>query len=107
MSDRYAILVDKKVVPTSLSDWARWMESSHAQTPEEVLKRRTVARTKLHNDQVLVSTVFLGVNYGFNKDLWFETMVFGGEHEDFTQRYETYKEALEGHKKIVQMVQGN
>lgn len=51
----------------------------------------------------LVSTVFLGINHGFTgtRELWFETMVFGGPHDGQQDRYETYDQAVEGHKQVV------
>lgn len=52
-----------------------------------------------------ISTVFLPVNHGFgDKDLWFETMIFGGEHGGYQERYETYEQAERGHVKAVLLV---
>lgn len=54
-----------------------------------------------------VSTVFLTWDHSFNnsdKPVLFETMVFGGEYNDYQERYETYEEAIEGHKQICYMV---
>ena len=39
-----------------------------------------------------------------NLPVLFETMVFGGEYDDYQERYHTYDEAEEGHKRIVEMV---
>lgn len=67
-----------------------------------------VARTYLNND-VFVSTVWLGVDHSFmNLDtpIIFETMVFGGKYDDYTKRYSTEQEALEGHKTVVDIVCG-
>jgi len=51
-----------------------------------------------------VSTVWLGMDYGFNerKPVIFETMVFlkGGYMDEYCERYTTKKEALAGHKRI-------
>lgn len=62
-----------------------------------------------------VSTVFLGLDHRFppidhplfppsNHPLLFETMVFGGEHDGYQERYSTAEEAREGHKRVVAMV---
>lgn len=75
---------------------------------------RTVNKTKLLGGEILVSTVFLGINHGFfGRDLWYETMVFGEsagkfgiELDGLTRRYETRTEAQAGHEKVVQTVQG-
>lgn len=57
---------------------------------------------------VTVSTVFLGINHAYNDGppLIFETMVFGGKYSDYTYRYASEAEALEGHKQIIRQVFG-
>lgn len=89
-----AILVDKKVVlePDILA-WARWFESAN----------RRVAETVIPPNNIRVSTVFLGIDHGWHgKPMWFETMIFGGKHDEYTTRCETWDEALEMHKLAVQ-----
>lgn len=86
-----AILSDKKVVPVDdILEWARWFEAAD----------RTVARTNIEGSEV--STVFLGIDHGFSAELWFESMVFGGENDQHQERYRTYGEALLGHERIVE-----
>ena len=53
-----------------------------------------------------VSTVFLGIDYGFGagEPVLFETMIFGGKHDGFQNRYLTWKEAEKGHKKAMELV---
>lgn len=67
---------------------------------------RRVART--YFDSIEVSTVFLAIDHGwFGKPLWFETMIFGSEHPklaEYQERYETWDEAIEGHKRAVELV---
>lgn len=50
-----------------------------------------------------VSTVWLGLNHAWDDGppLIFETMVFGGEHSDWQDRYSTEAEALAGHQRVV------
>ena len=59
---------------------------------------------------ILVSTVFLGIDHSFGKSeipvLW-ETMVFGGLYNEFTQRYTSHEEALKGHSEIINMINLN
>lgn len=63
-------------------------------------------------DDVFVSTVFLGMDHGWNIDkdvnykpvLW-ETMIFGGEHDQYQERYTSYKDALRGHFAVLSLVQ--
>jgi hypothetical protein len=53
-----------------------------------------------HIDNIFISTVFLGLDHAQNSNvpvLW-ETMIFGGEHDQYQERYTSYKDALEGHK---------
>lgn len=53
-----------------------------------------------------VSTVWLGLDHSWNggPPLIFETLVLGGEHDQYMERYSTESEAKEGHKRIVEMV---
>lgn len=54
-----------------------------------------------------VSTVFLGLDHSWGDQdgpILFETMIFGGEYNDFQRRYKTYDEAVQGHNEALQMV---
>jgi hypothetical protein len=79
-----------------IMEWAKLFEDREYQR---------VAKTLLKNGR-LVSTVWLGLDHSFlsNKKEIFETMVFRSE-KDLTdldcERYSTLKEALAGHKKMV------
>ena len=55
---------------------------------------------------IRVSTVFLGLDhaYGSGPPMLFETMIFGGEHDEYQERYSIYEEAEKGHEKVVNMV---
>lgn len=79
----YYILKDKKPVPCDIESWSRWFGTSD----------RTVAKT--WRGEVLVSTVFLGMNHNFvsGSPLLFETMIFGGEHDQYQERCSTWEEA--------------
>lgn len=49
---------------------------------------------------VIVSTVYLGLNYQFSPDgppLFYETMIFGGRRDRYTVRYSSREEAITGH----------
>ncbi len=84
-----AILKGQGVVPIDdLFAWAWWIEKN--------LEARRVAETRL--GAVRISTVFLGLNYGFGgSPLWFETMIFGGGMDGVQWRYATWDEAAKGH----------
>ena len=41
-----------------------------------------------------------------NRPILFETMIFGGEHDQYQERYATREEAVEGHARAVAPVTG-
>ena len=61
----------------------------------------------MRSDGVTISTVFLGLDHawGDGPPLLFETMIFGGSHDQYQERYSSKKEALAGHKQAVAMVE--
>jgi hypothetical protein len=71
--------------------------------------RRVIAWDRVTKDgeKVEVSTIFTGIDYGFgalDKPLLWETMVFGGTHHQYQQRYTSKEEAMEGHARITDIV---
>lgn len=93
---KHYILKDKKLVEVDLMTWAKFFEEDD----------RIVGNFKFN--QVMVSTVFLGIDHSFGQGppLLFETMIFGGKHDQYMDRYSTYKEAERGHKKAIALVKG-
>lgn len=79
-------------------------------------EKRRVARDEV--DGVSVSTVFLPLDHGWGwypdevgeeppgdyRPLIFETMVFGGDLDGEEWRYATEEEAVEGHRRVVELV---
>ena len=59
-------------------------------------------------EPILVSTVFLGFDHGFLDDngppILFETMIFGGKHDQYQERYTTWDDAVAGHERAVRRV---
>lgn len=91
MIDQY-ILDGHKVVPCDdVLEWEKWFKKAD---------RHVAVDTK--ND-VRVDTVFLGINHSFvlGAPLFFETRVFGGEHDDEMEQYSTWEEAAKGHQRMV------
>ena len=91
MSDRYILDGHTPVPCPDLMTWARWIESNR--------DAKRVASTEKNG--LRVSTVFLGVDHGFVEGaapLIFETMIFGGEHDDYQTRCSTWEQAEEMHK---------
>ena len=93
MSDKYILdEVGNAVAEPDLMKWARWFEK----------KERHLADDRIGD--VRVSTIFLGIDHRFGDDgppmLW-ETMIFGGPHNEYQERYSTKAEAEAGHRVAV------
>jgi hypothetical protein len=95
MSGMYILKDGEPVLEPDLMTWAKWYENHEA---------RRVALTQIGD--VKVSTVFLGIDHAFGEGapVLFETMIFGGEHDEYTNRYCTLEEAMIGHERAVAMV---
>lgn len=69
------------------------------------VERRIVAKTR--HGGVLVSTVFLSIDHNYTDKgppvLW-ETMVFGGRHNEECRRYTSREDAVQGHFEMVQEI---
>lgn len=98
MQEGYWILdADKNVVRAKDSfEWARYFESSD----------RIVAKSSIADAEI--STVFLGIDHrwGDGPPLLFETMIFGGEHNNYQERCSTWKQAEEMHENACSLVRG-
>lgn len=91
----YILNESREPVPCDdINVWGRWMESAD----------RRVALTDI-SEYVKVSTVFLGLDHGYGgTPLLFETMVFGGEHDEACQRSTSWAEAEQAHQSMVELV---
>jgi hypothetical protein len=80
----------------TLAEWATAFEDFEA---------KRVAKTTVGDAEV--STVWLGLDHQFGDGppLIFETMIFGGEHDQDGWRYSTEDEAAAGHARVVQALQ--
>lgn len=86
-------------VPTDdVLEWARWFGEA-TETGARILAHDRDEREGA--PEVLVSTVFLGLNHSWVEDgpplLW-ETMILGGIHNGYQRRYHTRAAAIEGHQ---------
>lgn len=84
--------IDRNGKEITLEEWGKLMENKAA---------RSVALDVI--DHVRVSTVWLGLDHQHTPGgppLIFETMVFGGENDDYCRRYSTEAEAIAGHKAV-------
>lgn len=81
------------VAVNSLEEWSRSFNYDG----------RHVGRTQVLDFEV--STVFLGIDRGYEDLMIFETLVFGGKLDGYMWRYSTYEEAERGHQAAVSAVQ--
>ncbi len=97
----YILLDDHNVRPCHFMEWA------------EQFEKMSKANTRHVGDDMIgeyhVSTLWLGLDhnyYGGGPPLLFETMVFHGDHlgDIYMDRYTTWDEAVEGHKKAIEWV---
>lgn len=98
--DHYILDERGEPIEVDLMTWARWFEHE-----DRVVLQEHPAR------DVLVSTVFLGLDHGFYFDglphppvLW-ETMIFGGPFDQFQDRYTSRLDALRGHALALSLVE--
>jgi hypothetical protein len=87
---------DRRGQPIDFDEWGRLFEDRDYQS-----------LVKTHfDDGSWVSTVWMGIDHSFGQGppLIFETMVFGGPHDQEQVRYATEEAAREGHEFIVTML---
>lgn len=77
--------------------WGKWFE-----TGDRIVKQEMIG-------DVRVSTVFLGIDHNWSEGppILFETMIFGGEHDQHQERSSTWKSAEAMHDKACAMVRKN
>lgn len=97
-------MLDADGEPVAVEDvleWSRWWQTAN----------RIVAQDKDEapgaSDDVMVSTVFLGLDHNFNATgppvLW-ETLVFGGPLDGEMWRWTSRTDALVGHQEVCRLV---
>ena len=96
----YWVLIGHEPMAVDLDTWVKWVEEHHNDSLRRV-GDDTVKKQR-------VSTVFLMLdhNFGFglfgdDRPILFETMIFGGTHDQAMWRYATWDEAEAGHRRIV------
>ena len=96
--DHYILNSDGTLRIVPLLEWVAWFETAERHIGNDFLDGG------LH-----VSTVFLGIDHNFRLNgppLLFETMIFGGPHDQYQDRYATKDEALAGHAKALRIAKG-
>lgn len=77
-----------------IEKFAMWYEKAN----------RIVAKDVVGGGDVLVSTVFLGFDHQWDDGeppLLFETMIFGGKHNETLERCSTWDQAVAGHASLL------
>ena len=89
MGEYYKLDENHIPVPCDLYEWGKMFEDGDGRRVGYV-----------EEGDISVSTVFLGMNHnwGDGPPLLFETMIFGGEHDQDQWRHATWDEAVAGHK---------
>ena len=99
MSERYILVNGEPQACQDLLTWAQWFERNS--------EERVVAQDRIGDVQI--STVFLGIDHSFRQGepLLFETMIFGGRHDEYQRRYSTREAAITGHAETLRLVTPN
>lgn len=93
--NHYILNSDGTLTTAELLVWAEWFETADRNIALDILP-----------DGTRISTVFLGIDHRFGSagpPLLFETMIFGGPHDQHQDRYATRDEALMGHALAVKL----
>ncbi len=98
MINQYLFEDGKIIEEPDVIKWAKRFENADKQIALDFAGKATI------------STVFLGVDYNFEETgqpILFETMVFGGKHDQYQERYTTVELAIAGHRRAKDLVKGN
>lgn len=102
----YILDENHKLVPVkNVLEWAEWYEKSLNRIQKQDFVNEGLFK------HIKVSTIFIGCDYMHNDYLslppilW-ETMIFGGQHDGYQERYESYEDAMKGHQKALELVRG-
>ncbi len=86
--------------PIGTMEYLRLMSSRRSDENDSWWRRKT------NVGEAEVSTVWLGINHnwGDGPPLIWETMIFGGEYNEYQWRWASQADALTGHEHIVAML---
>lgn len=102
MSDLYVL--DRNNDARKVNDVAEWGKSFEKGVDS---KKHRVNETFIN--KVRISTVFLGIDHqwGDGPPLIYETMVFGGKHDEYQNRCSNWEQAEKMHDEAVRMVKSD
>lgn len=94
--DRHWKLDGHKVVPANDAlDWGRSFASADRHVGNDAI------------GDVRISTVFLGIGHDYDPPILFETMIFGGDHDQYQERCSTWDEAEKQHAAALALVRAS
>lgn len=95
MAAKYYRLAGREAIPCTLLEWADSFKVS---------KGHVVAQQEVRPG-VRVSTAFLGLDHSWGEGppLLFETMIFGGPHDQYQERCSTWQEAEGQHSQAIKV----
>jgi hypothetical protein len=101
MNHRYILDGHTPVRVDDFKTWARAFDEAD----RRVAKSGDSNAFKKGAGKVWVSTVFLGIDHqwGTGPPLLFETMIFGGEHDEWQDRCSTWEEAEAMHQRACEL----
>ena len=94
--------------PKRSEESKRRKTGTHPQRKPRTPRRKQIGDGVVISDEITVSTVWLGLDHNFmpgSPPAIFETMVFGGKHDMWQDRYATKEAALAGHERVVAALQ--
>jgi hypothetical protein len=102
----YVLVGHTPVRSRSLMEWAKAIDERYATQQKLGVDPWRVAETTI--GEAYISTVFIAIDHNFfhaGPPILFETMIFGGEHDEYQARCSTWEEAEKMHADTVAMVQ--
>lgn len=95
--EKYILKNGIPVLEPDYQKWSTWYDN--------VEENRCIKFTKVGN--VNISTVFVGCNFSNAPVVFFETKIFYGKHDQYTETYNTLDDALVGHERSVSLVKSD
>lgn len=95
---KYILKGKQPIREFDLLKWAMWFETADRRVCETILGTL--------NGEIRVSTVFLGLDHNFSgsgRPVLFETMIFGGQHNNEMVRTSTWAKAEAAHKYMIEV----
>lgn len=125
MDLKYYILREGEIVAATMMEWSEFFETSERVIEQTDIPCEGAMQSKRNPDRkpgelpfhikvvtntVRVSTVFLGLDHNWSGNgppIVFETMIFGGEHDEYCDRCATLAQARKMHTKALWLVRGS